>query len=322
MSNRTVLILLLASVPILGWVGSGGVAGAVDHQPVYVSDNPQDGQKVGTFKRDKLLGAYYGSEAFDQFLRSLKGFHEAAKATGDSKLVEQIEKVGPATQEVAHLQLAGKAPLTNIFTQLEGVLPEVAKAAGVHTIFEEGRVKPGTQTVDVTQLLVSNLEPNRAPKKTPAQTPKSPELKVLDRFVGSFRDELVTRQANGDEEESTGTGVAKWSLQGQYLEQRATDSDGKQTALHLWTYDSDAGVYTSWTFFSNLPKPASSTWRWNESKKTFAGKGDLGNGITMQITLWRTGKDRFEFTATTKDASGNVLGETKGKAFRKKKSKL
>ncbi len=63
-------MLLLASVPIFGCASSGGVARVVDDQPVYVSDNPEEGQKVGTFKRNELLGAHYGSEAFDQFLRT------------------------------------------------------------------------------------------------------------------------------------------------------------------------------------------------------------------------------------------------------------
>ncbi len=155
-----------------------------------------------------------------------------------------------------------------------------------------------------------------------AQTPKSPELKVLDRMVGSWRLELVSWQGQRDDEEQyTEAIVAKWSLQGQYIENRVTDSDGKETLLHLMTYDSDAGVYNVWIFQSNSPKPALLTMRWNESKKTFTGKVDLGNGITMQATTRFIGKDRYEFTGTTKDASGNVLGETKGKSFRKKKSK-
>ena len=150
-----------------------------------------------------------------------------------------------------------------------------------------------------------------------AQTPKSPELKVLDHLVGSWRNESVVTQANGDEEESTDTSVAKWSLQGRHIEERGTDSDGKETFLGLWTYDSDAGVYKTWIFAPNLPIPIPATLQWDESKKTLAGKGDLGNGITMQITLWRIDNDRSESTATMKDASGNVLFDFKGKSFRK-----
>ncbi len=147
---------------------------------------------------------------------------------------------------------------------------------------------------------------------------KSPELKVLDHLVGSWRYEIVEGQVNGDEKRSTATAVTKWSLQGQYIESRVTDSDGKQVALNLMTYDPDAGVYKAWAFYPNSPNPFLFTYRWNESKKTLTGNGDLGNGITLQATTHFISNDRYEFTGTTKDASGNVLGGFKGNAFRKK----
>jgi hypothetical protein len=154
-----------------------------------------------------------------------------------------------------------------------------------------------------------------------AQTPKSPELKVLDRLVGSWRIELVERQANGDEKKTTATVVAKWSLQGRYIELRPTDSDA---GLQLWTYDSDPGVYKMWMFAANSPKPILITLRWNESKKTLtAGKEDVVNaeippGITGQLTVRFISNDQIEYTVTGKDASENVVFETKGKMSRKK----
>ncbi len=153
-----------------------------------------------------------------------------------------------------------------------------------------------------------------------AQTPKSPELKVLDRMVGSWRVDVVSWQGQrDDEEQSTGAVIAKWSLQGQYIELRVTDSDGKEELLELITYDSDAGVYKMWFFGSNSPRPHSLTWRWNESKKTLTSvKEDMANGITMQMTVRFIGDDRAEYTGTGKDASGNVVFETKGNMFRKK----
>lgn len=153
---------------------------------------------------------------------------------------------------------------------------------------------------------------------TEAQTPKSPELKVLDRLVGSWRVEVVARQANGEEKKSTATGVAKWSLQGQYIESRTTDSDGKQVALSLYTYDSDAGVYKIWSFVSNSSRPTVTTLLWHESKETFKGRVDLGNGFTVQTTGRFIGNDRHDWTGTTKDAFGNVLVEMEANYSRKK----
>ena len=150
-----------------------------------------------------------------------------------------------------------------------------------------------------------------------AQTPKSPELKVLDRLVGSWRFEIVEKQANGDERKSTPTGVAKWSLQGKYLEFRITGSNGKEAILHFFTYDSDARVYNMWTFVPDSQEPTLTPWQWDESEKTLTGQMDLGDGITMPATTHFIADDRWEYTATTKDASGNVLREMKGKVFRK-----
>ena len=146
---------------------------------------------------------------------------------------------------------------------------------------------------------------------------KSPELKVLDRMVGSWRFEIVEKQANSEESKSTPTGVGKWSLQGKYVEFKITGLDGKEVILHLFTYDSDSRVYNMWTFMPDSPKPNLTPWQWDESEKTLTGLMDLGDGITMQATTHFIGDDRWEYTATTKDASGNVLREMKGKVFRK-----
>ena len=146
---------------------------------------------------------------------------------------------------------------------------------------------------------------------------KSPELKVLDRMVGSWRAEVVEVQAGGEDEKATATFVAKWSLQGKYIEFRITDSDGKEVILHLFTYDSDARVYNMWSFVPDSQKPTLTPWQWDESEKTLTGQIDLGDGITMPSTTHFIADDRWEYTGTTKDASGNVLGEMKGKVFRK-----
>ncbi len=169
----------------------------------------------------------------------------------------------------------------------------------------------------VAVLILGGMSAETEPPESPKPL-RSPELKVLDRLVGSWRYEIVEGQANGDEKKSTATTVTKWSLQGQYIESRVTDSDGKQVALNLMTYDSDAGVYKAWAFSSDSPKPLLLTYRWNESKKTLTGNGDLGSGITLQATTRFISNDRYEFTGTMKDASGNVVGEFNGKSLRKK----
>ena len=74
----------------------------------------------------------------------------------------------------------------------------------------------------------------QAPKRS--ETPQSPELKVLNRLVGSWQMEAVERQPNGDEKIITGTSIGKWALQGQYLMIRIAGSDRKEDILHLFTF--------------------------------------------------------------------------------------
>ncbi len=95
----------------------------------------------------------------------------------------------------------------------------------------------------VAVLILAGISGGMSAETQSSKQTKSPELKVLDRMVGSWRFEIVEKQANGDERKSTPTAVGKWSLQGKYLEFRITGSDGKEAILHLFTYDSDARVY-------------------------------------------------------------------------------
>ncbi len=81
-------------------------------------------------------------------------------------------------------------------------------------------------------------------------TPEIPELAALLRYVGEF-DIEVTQSVFGL---STGEGTAHWTLGGRFLEQEgtmtATDGSGTFSAKSLYTYDSQARVYRSWTFTS------------------------------------------------------------------------
>ena len=72
--------------------------------------------------------------------------------------VKELEAKGAQAQELAHLQLAGKAPLDNIMAHLEKGLPGVAKEAKVPVIVEKPLYQAeGTELVDVTALLTKLL---------------------------------------------------------------------------------------------------------------------------------------------------------------------
>jgi len=119
--------------------------------------------RVGVFKRTELLVAFYKSAAWSQHLKDLAKQREEAKAKGDAKRVKEIEEQGASSQKHAHLQLAGKAPLDNIFEHIRGKLPALSKKAGVVVIVEQPPYNTAdVELVDVTELLVKLLPPHNA----------------------------------------------------------------------------------------------------------------------------------------------------------------
>lgn len=110
-------------------------------------------EPVGTFHAQSLVLAYYRSPQW--------------KATLKEKLAsmprEEAEKWGPESQELAHRQLMGKAPVDNILAALAADLPALAAKAGVKTITE--KPPKGAPTVDVTELLLTHLKADERTRK-------------------------------------------------------------------------------------------------------------------------------------------------------------
>jgi len=116
--------------------------------------------RVGTFKRQELLVAFYHSKYWDSQMRDLMAKRDKAKGQGDPQKVAEVEASGAALQEEAHRQLLGKAPLTNVLAHLKAELPAIAKDASVSVIVEEPLFQDkSVETVDITPLLVKRLPP-------------------------------------------------------------------------------------------------------------------------------------------------------------------
>ena len=113
----------------------------------------------------------------------------------------------------------------------------------------------------VAVLILAGISGGMSAETQSSKQTKSPEQEVLDRLVGSWRLEIVVKQANEDERTSTATAIGKWSLQGKYIEFGISGSDGKEEILHLFTYDSDARVYNMWSFVPDSQKPTLIPWR-------------------------------------------------------------
>ena len=118
----------------------------------------QVGARVGVFDERSLVVAYYRSSAGKDLVKAKMEELKVAKAAGDSAKVAALEKWGTEQQELAHRQLAGQAPITNILEYLKQFLPDVAQAAGVDVI-PGSTLYLGTRVekVDITDLLVARF---------------------------------------------------------------------------------------------------------------------------------------------------------------------
>jgi hypothetical protein len=141
---------------------------------------------------------------------------------------------------------------------------------------------------------------------------KSTELKVLDRFVGTWQGTAVLTDANAKETTTEDDATMRWVLGNSYIEDKIGD-----TLYGLWTYDKDEELYRCWYFMPETHKPAVFTMKWNEEDTSFSGKAELGNSVMMTTSHNFIGDDKFEWSAVVKDASGKVLARHEGTKTKK-----
>jgi hypothetical protein len=112
--------------------------------------------RVGTFDKQSIVLAYYRSPLWAETLKSHKAAYDEAQRANDTQKVKELQDWGQKAQDLAHQQLAGKAPITNIVEALAPAFPEIARRAQVDKIL----VDPPTsaQTVDVTDSILDWLK--------------------------------------------------------------------------------------------------------------------------------------------------------------------
>lgn len=148
--------------------------------------------------------------------------------------------------------------------------------------------------------------------------PKPSELKVLDRFVGTWDGESVSKPAVWTPKEVRGkfVEVRKLVLDGWFVEARGRSADGKPGTIWMMTYDSARKEYRIWLFhvggFSNH-------WsgQWDEATSTLSFTGDDGSGITSKSTTHFIDEDHYEFRLIATDRDGKVYQDMRNTLTRR-----
>jgi hypothetical protein len=163
---------------------------------------------------------------------------------------------------------------------------------------------------------IARADEARKPDEAPA---KPPELKVLDRLVGTWKDEVIFKvsESNPTERRETWTYSNEWTLKGRFLQSRGRKSDGKDEDLQFMTFDPETKAFRKW-YFSPDGYVAEASGQWDEKTSTLTWTNDLGDGVTG-VSTWRfADENTIVWSRITKDKKGKVHSHIEGKGARQK----
>ena len=146
-------------------------------------------------------------------------------------------------------------------------------------------------------------------------TPPPPEMKVLERLVGTWRVENIGKVP----EETRSTSITKRELVlgGRFVQETGGPEKGKPTYMCMHTYDSSRKTYR-WWFFHESGSCSESTGTWDESSQTFTFTNRPGGGAMGVITLHFLDKNTLDFSWIVKDTGGKISFQMEAKAVRQK----
>jgi len=131
---------------------------------------------------------------------------------------------------------------------------------------------------------------------------KSDELKVLNRFIGTWHGRVSVTQPNGSQTTNAHDPTIKWVCEDSYVQCNV----GELFAT-LWTYDPDDKSYRCWYFTPGSHKPVVITMIWNSDDTAFSGNADLENGGKITTTWKFTGDSTLVFSISTKEGMRGIL---------------
>jgi hypothetical protein len=148
-------------------------------------------------------------------------------------------------------------------------------------------------------------------------TPKPPELKVLERLVGKWDSESVSKAAECTPQEGRAKGVLtrEWVLNGRYVQETSKQSDGD--AIVMFTYDTAKRAYR-WWMFNTQGHNIEMSGQWDEKTQTLTCTSELGNGLTNTSTIHFLDADTHQWTALVKDGQGKIFVDAAGTCTRRK----
>jgi hypothetical protein len=165
-------------------------------------------------------------------------------------------------------------------------------------------------------VCLTPIHADEPPKDGPA---KPPELKELDRLVGSWDTDLTFKPSVWQPEgrRVKGSVTSQWTLGGRFVREQGRSVHEDVEHTYMATYDAEKMAYRSWFFDST---GASNEWRgrWDGDTKTLAWEADLGDGIKAVSKHHFTDADHYEVEVLAKGRDGKVYMDMQAKHTRRK----
>ena len=162
-------------------------------------------------------------------------------------------------------------------------------------------------------------QPDEAGKKTLAawtktekpDTPLSPEIKVLERLIGTWDVVAVSKPTEWTPKEvrTTSKVTRTWVLDRSFVLDTSKASDGHE-GMSLITYDSRQKAYRSW-WFSSKGHTSKSTGQWDSVTETMSARSDYGNGIRSRLITRFIDENHHDVRVVTTDGDGKLYFDTK-----------
>lgn len=149
--------------------------------------------------------------------------------------------------------------------------------------------------------------------------PLPPELKALERLVGSWDTVAISKPAEWTPKEirTTSKVTRKWVLDGRFLQDTSEGSDG-QESFSLMTFDPQMKKYRSWWFNSEGNRNKAVGER-NEETESMAFRAELDDGLVARSSVRFIDKDRHIWKVEVKDGNDKLYFDTEWTVTRRKK---
>lgn len=210
------------------------------------------------------------------------------------------------------LRTAAIDALGDIGTDAEAVITSLTEAQKDKDGFVRERAAEALKKIRTAKAVALKGGAADAPK---AERP--PETKVLQRFVGSWDEEIVQNAAEWTPKAAKAAGFStrKLVLAEKVMQCRYVSSMGDFEQLQMMMFDPATGTYRTWTFGS-AGTGTESEGTWHEDSRTLAFKGSA-NGIPLLTQYRFADADSFDWSMKAEDG-GAVYLDMRGTAKRRK----